>query len=372
MPFTRKKASALHSFICHGSGTHTTAVRTYCVFLSLERKARKDPKQCNCDIAIVIRIRLVPTQDDLSTDNVSVGMDDKEDRLRRRREKERRRRALESAEQRELRLSRRRERERAQRAERSSAERQRLALQRREGLARETDEQREARLQRLRDNKTRTLNIETTGEREKRLEILRDDQQQRLANETVEERERRLQLLSDNQRQRLAIATESAEERERRLQLLSDNQRQRLATETEEDRTIRLQRLQTNRSQQLVIEDEDEIERRRQDDREGQRRHRELELLNPDTALSRAQAKMATFHAKLANLEMSICDICLERSHTKKTQLQGTQRICTRCKRAKTLRRSIPLKIRWTLVQCQQNYLDLRRLKKCLFLLSCQ
>ena len=223
---------------------------------------------------------------------------------------ERRRRALESAEQRELRLSRRREWARARRAERSSAERQRLARQRREGLARETDEQREARLQRLRDNKKRTLNIETTEEREARLEILRDDQQQRLATETVEERERRLQLLSDNQRKRLA-------------------------TETEEDRTIRLQRLQTNRSQQLVIEDEDEIERRRQDDRERQRRHRELELLNPDTALSRAQAKMATFHAKLANLEMSICDICLERSHTKKTQLQGTQRICTRCKRDK-------------------------------------
>ena len=237
-------------------------------------------------------------------------MDDKADRLRRRREQERRRRALESAEQRELRLSRRREQERARRAERSSAQRDRLARQRRDGLARETDEQREARLQRVRDNQTQTLN-----------------------DETIEEREKRLQLLRDNQNQRLA--TESVEERERRLQLLSDNQRQRLANETEEDRTIRLQRLQANRSQQLVVEDEDEIERRRQDNRERQRRHRELELLNATTALSRAQAKMAIFHAKLANLEMSVCDICLERSHTKKTQLQGTQRICTRCKRDK-------------------------------------
>ena len=286
-------------------------------------------------------------------------MDKKEARLARRREQDRNRRASENAQEREIRLSRRRERNRARRAERSSEERDRLHRQRRVGLQRESPDQRDARVQRLRHNKEQRLATETSEEREIRLQTLRSAHAQRIATETIEERERRLQLLRDNQAQR--IATETIEERERRLQLLSDNQAQRIATETIEERERRLQALRENREQRLIseseesrsirlchlssiasnsrrhaLEDEEEAEERRQEERDRQRRHRELERLRPQTALARANVKIAKFHSNLATLHLSSCSICLERSHVKKTLLHETEHlVCTRCKRDK-------------------------------------
>ena len=238
-------------------------------------------------------------------------MDKKEAGLQQRRELDRRRRSLESAEQREIRLSKCRERDRARRAERSYADRDRIARQRRNGLDRETTAQRDNRLQRLRENRAERLEIETTEERQERLQVLRDNQAQRLA-------------------------TETDGEREERLQVLRDSQAQRLATERDEDRFNRLQQLRENHSLR-VAQDEQDSAIRRQQNADTQRRLRDLQRQRPQTALTRAQAKMATFHSKLASLEFSKCTVCLERYHVKKTPpvSLNTDKVCTQCKRDK-------------------------------------
>ena len=96
--------------------------------------------------------------------------------------------------------------------------------------------------------------------------------------------------------------------------------------------------MRENRLRRCTDDGEETVDRRRQESRERQRRHRELERHRPHTALTRAHAEMANFHLKLETLEISKCNICLEKSHAKKTMSQDTQSLvprCTRCKKDK-------------------------------------
>ena len=161
-------------------------------------------------------------------------------------------------------------------------------------------------------------------------EVCGVSQAQRIAAETAEEREARLRAICDNHTQR--VTSETEEQRESRLQEMRDYRMRRLASETDEAR------LQQTRENQLrrCTDDNEDVDRRRQESRERQRRHRELERLRPHTALTRAHAEMANFHSKLETLEISKCNICHEKSHGKKTMLQETQgSVCTRCKKDK-------------------------------------
>ena len=263
----------------------------------------------------------------------------RDNRLQRLRENRAERLEIETTEERQERLQELRDNQEQRIATETDEEReerlQALRNNQAQRLATETDGEREERLQVLRDNQAQRLATETDGERAERLQVLRDNTAQRLAAETDGERDERLQALRDNQAQRLATETDG--EREERLQVLRDNQAQRLATETDGDRFNRLQQLRENHSLRVAQEDEPDSARRRQQNADTQRRLRDLQRQRPHTALTRAQAKMATFHSKLASLEFSKCTVCLERYHVKKTPSVSlnTDKVCTRCKRDK-------------------------------------